>query len=55
MVAKAFIDNPNNLNEINHKDEDKSNNRAAIAVSGKNGCILMCCKRIKYNTYKGFI
>ena len=29
--------------------------RAAIAVSGKNGCILMCCKRIKYNTYKGFI
>lgn len=93
LVAKAFIDNPNNLNEINHKDEDKSNNRvdnlewctksynvsysksikikqidpitkeviniydsairAAIAVSGKNGCILMCCKRIKYNTYKG--
>lgn len=33
LVAKAFIDNPNNLNEINHKDEDKSNNRAAIAVS----------------------
>lgn len=55
LVAKAFMDNPNNLNEINHKDEDKSNNRAAIAVSGKNGCILMCCKRIKYNTYKGFI
>ena len=27
LVAKAFIDNPNNLNEINHKDEDKSNNR----------------------------
>ena len=90
LVAKAFIDNPNNLNEINHKDEDKSNNRvdnlewctksynvsysksikikqidpitkeviniydsairAAIAVSGKNGCILMCCKIIKiYN------
>lgn len=24
LVAKAFIDNPNNLNEINHKDEDKS-------------------------------
>lgn len=55
LVAKAFIDNPNNLNEINHKDEDKSNNRVAIAVSGKNGCILICCKRIKYNTYKGFI
>lgn len=27
-LLKAFIDNPNNLNEINHKDEDKSNNRA---------------------------
>lgn len=27
----------------------------SAAVSGKNGCILMCCKRIKYNTYKGFI
>lgn len=94
-LAKTTIDNPNNLNEINHKDEDKSNNRADnlewctkscnvsysksvkikqinpitkeviniydsanradIAVSGKNGCILMCCKRIKYNTYKGFI
>lgn len=27
LVAKAFIDNSNNLNEINHKDEDKSNNR----------------------------
>ena len=26
LLAKAFIDNPNNLNEINHKDEDKSNN-----------------------------
>lgn len=33
----------------------KTTIRAAIAVSGKNGCILMCCKRIKYNTYKGFI
>ena len=28
LVAKAFIDNPNNLPEINHKDEDKTNNRA---------------------------
>lgn len=27
LVAKAFIDNPNNFNEINHKDEDKSNNK----------------------------
>jgi len=28
LVAFAFIANPNGYNEINHKDEDKSNNRA---------------------------
>lgn len=26
MVAKAFIPNPNNYTEVNHKDEDKTNN-----------------------------
>lgn len=44
-----------NLPNETWKDIYDSANRAAIAVSGKNGCILMCCKRIKYNTYKGFI
>lgn len=28
LVAQAFIPNPNNLPEINHKDEDKTNNSA---------------------------
>lgn len=28
LVGKAFLDNPDNLNEINHKDEDKKNNHA---------------------------
>ena len=28
LVARSFIDNPNNLKEINHKDENPSNNRA---------------------------
>ena len=28
LVAQAFIANPDNLPEINHKDEDKTNNRA---------------------------
>ena len=27
LVAMAFIPNPNNLPEVNHKDEDKANNR----------------------------
>lgn len=26
LVAQAFLENPNNFKEINHKDEDKSNN-----------------------------
>ena len=26
LVAEHFLDNPNNLAEVNHKDEDKSNN-----------------------------
>lgn len=28
LVATAFIDNPNNLSQINHRDEDKTNNCA---------------------------
>lgn len=27
LVAMVFIENPNNFREINHKDEDKTNNR----------------------------
>ena len=28
LVAQYFVSNPDNLNEVNHKDEDKANNRA---------------------------
>lgn len=28
LVAKAFVPNPNGLKEVNHKDENKDNNRA---------------------------
>lgn len=27
LVAKTFIENPDNLTQVNHKDEDKTNNR----------------------------
>lgn len=27
LVAQAFIDNPNNYEEVNHKDENKTNNK----------------------------
>lgn len=95
LVAEAFIPNPNNLPEINHKNENKNDNsvdnlewcdgkynvaysigikvkqivpktkeviniynsanQAAKAINGNNDSILKCCKRIKYNTYKGYI
>ena len=55
LVATAFLDNPENLPEINHKDEDKTNNFVFLNEDGtvnKEKSNLEWCEH-KYNTNYG--
>lgn len=54
LVAQSFLDNPNNLPQINHKDENKTNNMVdnlewCDAKYNTNYSIYKISKKIKYN------
>ena len=64
LVAIAFVDNPNNLEAVNHIDEDKNNNAAdnlewcTISYNNAYGtakirCSITAGKRIEQFTIKG--
>ena len=55
LVAEAFIPNPENLPEVNHKDEDKTNNFVGTPENDyKDGNLEWCTREynINYGTIK---
>lgn len=56
LVGNAFVENPNNLDTINHIDEVKTNNRADNLewLSAADNCRYTCAKPVgMYDIYRG--
>ena len=45
LVAETFIENPNRYSDINHKDENNTNNALLRCMEQKSGSTRISCRR----------